>query len=535
MTKEPIVFVRKASGLRRDVGTLSVLSLNALGTTYGIGIIFLVSLSFIFPGGDPTLATLITIALVVPQALVYGLLAIAMPRSGGDYIFVSRIVHPAIGFAENFSMSIWYMFYGAIFTMWTLTFGFSPAFAAIGSVINNQSLIEISSLVLQPNWIMAIGTVILILGAVLTIFGNKFTFPFLNLCMILGVLGVVIVFALLAGTTTQGFVNAFNQYSQPFANDPDYYHTILTKGQELGYVSSSFSWAATVGIIPLAAWALVYLSTQSYVAGEIKNVTKNNIIGPLVGGAIISGIVMAVGAYLMTNVAGLDFINSLNLAFYSGEYALPAPPWWNLLGSMLTQNLPLLILIGIGFVAWCPMVVVADFVLDSRNFLAWAFDRIIPEKFSYVHPRTRTPIVSLVTYLVGAWIVLALVVYLGSIFAALSATLAQLAFTFIPTGIAAVLLPLRQRTKRIYESSPIKYEIAGIPAISILGVIQIITMGWLVYMFATNSAYAANTPGSLIAIVGVFVAGLVIYYVSLFLNKRRGIDLSLSFRELPPA
>jgi hypothetical protein len=60
-------------------------------------------------------------------------------------------------------------------------------------------------------------------------------------------------------------------------------------------------------------------------------------------------------------------------------------------------------------------------------------------------------------------------------------------------------------------------------------------MGWLVYMFATNDAYAANTPGSLIAVVGVFVAGLVIYYLSLFLNKRRGIDLSLSFRELPPA
>jgi APA family basic amino acid/polyamine antiporter len=224
----------------------------------------------------------------------------------------------------------------------------------------------------------------------------------------------------------------------------------------------------------------------------------------------------------------------LNVAYYSGKYALPAPPWWNLLGSMLTTNLPLLVLIGIGFIAWCPMVVVADFVLDSRNMLAWSFDRIVPEKLSYVHPRTRTPIVALLTFLVGTWIVLALLVYTGSILAALSATLAQLGFTYIPTGIAAVLLPLRQKTKRIYDTSPIKYEIAGIPLISIIGIFQIVTLGWLVYMFATNAAYGANTTMSLIAVVGVFVAGFVIYYASVLYNKRRGIDVSLAFRELPP-
>jgi len=535
LTSEPIVFVRKASGLRRDVGTLSVLSLNALGTTYGIGIIFLMSLSYLFPGGDPAIATAICTILVIPQALVYGLLGIAMPRSGGDYVFVSRTVHPALGFAENWSISIWYMFYGAIFTEWCLTFGFSPALAAIGSVTNNSAMISMSALALQPNYILGVGTIILILAAAITIFGNKYTFPFLNLCMILGVVAFLIVFALLVTTTPQGFITAFNQYSKPFANDPDYYHSIISQAQSLGYTSTPFSWSATIGIIPIAGWALVYLSTQTYVAGEIKNINKNSLIGPLVGGALISGLVMTVGAYLMENVAGLNFLNSLYVVFSSGKYALPAPPYWNLLGSMLTNSLPLLVLIGIGFIAWNPMVAVADFVLDSRNMLAWGFDRIIPEKFTYVSPRTRTPVVALVTYLIGSIIILVMLDYWGSILAALSATLAQLAFTYIPTGIAAVVLPLRQKTKRLYETSPIKYEIAGIPLITIIGILQLLTMGWFTYMFATNPAYGANGTMSVLGIVGVFLAGFVIYYASLFYHKQRGIDISLAFSELPPA
>ena len=511
-----------------------MLSINALGTTYGIGIIFVMTLAYLFPGGDPAIATAICTILVIPQALVYGLLAIAMPRSGGDYVFVSRTVHPALGFAENWSMTVWYMFYGAIFTEWCLTFGFSPALAAIGSVINNSAMLSLSSLVLQPNYILGIGSVILILAAILTIFGNKYTFPFLNACMILGVLGILIVFGLLATTSPQGFITSFNTYSRPFANDPDYYHTVITTAQGLGYTNAPFSWSATIGVIPIAGWALVYLSTQTYIAGEIKNVTKNSLIGPVLGGAIISGTVMTVGAWLMENVAGLNFLNSIAVDYANGKYALPAPPYWNLLGSTLTTSLPLLILIGVGFIVWNPMVAVGDYVLDSRNMLAWAFDRILPQKFTYVSPRTRTPVVALVTYLIGSLIILVLLDYWGSILAALSATVAQLGFTYIPTGIAAVLLPLRKKTKRLYESSPIKYDIAGIPAITIVGILQLITMGWFTYMFATVSTYGANSPMSLATVIGVFVAGFVIYYLSLFLNKRKGIDITLAFSELPP-
>jgi hypothetical protein len=53
---------------------------------------------------------------------------------------------------------------------------------------------------------------------------------------------------------------------------------------------------------------------------------------------------------------------------------------------------------------------------------------------------------------------------------------------------------------------------------------------------AASPAYtgAAINPNYLIALVGVFAAGLLIYAVSYYYQKGRGVDLMMRFREIPP-
>ena len=53
-------------------------------------------------GGDPAVSLLLTAPGILCLLGVYYIFNTSMPRSGGDYIYTSRVLHPAIGFAANF-------------------------------------------------------------------------------------------------------------------------------------------------------------------------------------------------------------------------------------------------------------------------------------------------------------------------------------------------------------------------------------------------------------------------------------------------
>ena len=94
---KPEVFSRKASGLSRVMSPWSAFMYNFLT----MGVIFpwtFVWAPAAFPGVSVWKACLLAILLELPIALAYVWMATAMPRSGGDYVFQSRVLGGAIGF-----------------------------------------------------------------------------------------------------------------------------------------------------------------------------------------------------------------------------------------------------------------------------------------------------------------------------------------------------------------------------------------------------------------------------------------------------
>jgi hypothetical protein len=51
----------------------------------------------------------------------------------------------------------------------------------------------------------------------------------------------------------------------------------------------------------------------------------------------------------------------------------------------------------IGMAVWLPQTI----MLVSRNMFAWSFDRVVPERLSYVDRRSRSPIVAIGVMLVA--------------------------------------------------------------------------------------------------------------------------------------
>ena len=120
LPSSPGTFARASSGLVRSVGTIDAMwyGLNAITIAYiGFTLIDWVA----YPGASFEWSVLITTLGSIGVGIVYALLAATYPRSGGEYVFLSRIVRPELGFVVSFMQAFFYTFY----------FGLNGAFFAI--------------------------------------------------------------------------------------------------------------------------------------------------------------------------------------------------------------------------------------------------------------------------------------------------------------------------------------------------------------------------------------------------------------------
>jgi hypothetical protein len=102
---------------------------------------------------------------------------------------------------------------------------------------------------------------------------------------------------------------------------------------------------------------------------------------------------------------------------------------------------------------------------------------------------------------------------------------------FVFIGVTAVIHGSRNETGRTRG------------ALVICGALMAVVFAYITYQFLAapnvwgTQATINGIPGYYLAyayVVGSFVAGLLIYAGSKWYNARRGVDISLAFKEIPP-
>src|SRR3954468_4060653 len=168
------LFVRNATGLVREVSKWDALIMNTLGMNVALGSIFLLlQAPGNFPGGNMLLAIVIgTLVMAFTLLWVYAEFAAAMPRSGGDYVFVSRTLHPVVGWLMSWSQGLWLIFFWIGFNAWfALTFAIPVALTTIGAATGQSGWIALSNNLLAAFPILGITTQwwVLIIGLLINI------------------------------------------------------------------------------------------------------------------------------------------------------------------------------------------------------------------------------------------------------------------------------------------------------------------------------------------------------------------------------
>ena len=171
---------------------------------------------------------------------------------------------------------------------------------------------------------------------------------------------------------------------------------------------------------------------------------------------------------LTTHAVGTSWLRSADYlaANDPAKLGLPAglPPGVNFLSALLTHNVLLLALIGIGFVIWALMGTPLSELQASRYMLAWSLDRSGPQALGRVNDRVHTPVVAIVFCTVTGELALLALINIPQA-SLLGALLAQIA-AFILVSAAGVAFPYR--LKDIWEAAGGR-RLFSVPAVALAG------------------------------------------------------------------
>lgn len=525
----PSFYTRQATGFVREISTGSSIALNVSFISLPLAVLIATQAPFAFPGADPFWVTIFAAALCVFPVLLYGLFMAVMPRSGGDYVFVSRTFHPWVGFAANFNINAWYLLVIAYFGYLLAPFGLSSAFTTYGVAAHSERFVSWgATLGTSKNWAFAIGAVALVLTALLMslnlhralqIFKGLFAFSLIGI-------GLSIILLLIHGRSD--FASAVGTFGGN-------YDQIISDAHKAGYTGGgSFSFHNTILAMPLAFASFGYAIVTAYAGGEVRSPRSSGMRAMLYSLAI-SGILVAILMGLASRTFGNDFLGSATYLSNNGDKAYPfgSPSFFFFFVSMLTSSKVLIALISLSFIVAFIVALPATFLIATRSLFAWSFDRIFPDRLSSVNDRTRSPIVANVVVLAVTLVYLALIVYGSSKFLEIlfTAGMAEL-LTFMVVALAGIAFAYRRRD--LYEASPIRRSLLSIPVLTLVGIAALAVYVLFFYPLATNDTLGANSHTGWMATLIIAALGIVIYPIAYLINKARGIDLGLAFKQLPP-
>lgn len=561
------MFVRKATGLVREIGFLTAV-LIVVCNMVGLGWqkrLFQFTGPKIVPenefvlGLPPMVMAFILVGIVVLFTVwVLSILGASMPRSGGGYVYISRILHPSVGYVaswlEYFSIAVSYGLIGtAVFeaiTIYAWMAGWGTAWAT-------------------PEVLLLGGMAIVALFAIITCFGVRMTGLLLHVIFWVPAIITIVLYGLLLIATPEALNTGIQSLSGISA-------TGFTNQAITGFagvpgmaVSPAAYWDAVSYASLGAFWAYIGFGAATFVAGEIKEAAKDlpkqlfaaNVF--VVFLYITISYLVARAAMMVGTVGNYSFFSSYSwLSYGAGQAGRDwltgigvGRAWMPNIAGFVAEGIGqgwILALIPIFAALWVANDIPPFILTSSRIIFAMAFDRVLPEKLAEVNERWHTPIYAVIVTMIVAFIgnfaesnvfvdsKSMLFMGSGNIVGkflndsgGVAATDIWDALFFFLCAVAGMIFVFRR--KDIYERSPFK---AGGPAVvTLVGAIATAANIWFLWQVVQGWPWDYPDGGAWTAWVWtllIIILSLIVYYYYRSKGKRVGVDYSTIYAEIPP-
>ncbi len=520
------VFARKSSGLVRSVSTFDTLLYCLIQAAIPY-VMFNVAFWVFYPGAQMELAALLAVVGSLAVGITYGLFSAIYPRSGGEYVPLSRTTHPLIGFVAGFSQTIWQVFYFGINGAFAASIGFAPFFTVLGLQTGSQGLLNLGQFFDSPTGWFVFGGVMIVFFSILLYRGMQTYFSVQKWLFSAGLI-IFIIFVLVLALGALGrfdFQGNFNKYAGPGA-----YSQLLEDAQAAGVdLNPSFSFGTTLNFMIWPAFAYLFAVLSIAFSGEVKNVERGQLLG-ITGAQLLAGLLIILTTLFARAAIGGEFLRAVGYVGFVEPDKFPLPyPWLTLLGSIMADNVLLTVLINLGVALQLWFTGASAAIYATRGLFAWGIDGMGPAALGRVSERYHSPTVAI--WLTGVLGLVVLGVYSFTDWLVVIAGLAPFAIVFMITAVAGMLFPFIRR--ETYNASPARIEVAGVPLMSITGFVGAVFSGFLVYRAIADVDYGANSPQSIGVMIAVFAIGAIWYFVARAVRRSQGVDMSARFEEIP--
>ncbi|MGN6380713.1 MAG: hypothetical protein ACTHNU_17310 [Gaiellales bacterium] len=542
-------FARKATGFVREVKVRDAVIFNVLPACPGL--VMAVSVFWVlssFAQVNIYAAILITALCSFLISGAFGLLSQIMPRSGADYILISRSLHPALAIGSSILIGASSMIAMGYWGVFTAKICIGPMLTMVGVAANSSTLQHWGTDVTSNGWSMAIGLIEIALLAFIMAVGMRMMMRVQLWLFALGSIGFIAAAIVLLTTSRSSFISSYNTYARPFTHRADTYHYFIGQAHKSGVnLSSGTDWhntlVATGAFIAFGVW--VWFSTN--IAGEIRQAGTRKNWYSMLGGLACTFIPILVMVALLYHTVGQTFLTAVNgISGDSTVYTLPNAPWWITLVAAIHTNTLFVAFLGLTFVAWAPLIVYIQIVQPVRALFAWSFDQVIPERIASINERTHTPVFTLALITVCSIPFLYMAAYSANFLKVVALSTIVGFPTFIMVGISACLFPFRR--KAAYEASVSNISLFGLPLMLYFGIGSIIAGlfgAWLWFAYPAlglpragdgivAQLFTSPFRGGLALVAACLIVGAIIYFAGRAWRASQGIDLDLNYLEIPP-
>jgi len=532
--ERPALFLRKATGLVRGWSVRDSMIYAVLATNFvTLGIYEFTFAQAPFPTGQLITAVIISGIWVSFLVIAYTGLIVTIPRAGGDYVWQTRILGSGLGFVMAatgwwFILWLWAPIYGNILAvqlfepLWATLKWTWPAGGAAWFGTNNG--------------IFVVTLITIALAGLLVSIGMAGYARIQRWCIVGGLIGFLVVVALLLFNSHASFVSAFNQEAHNLFGVNNAYAATNHAAAKAGYTTHALGFGPlgpTMLLVPYMMFFLLWPNWGATLYGEIRGASDfRRVFTGMFGGLWITVILTVIFLLLVYKTIGWDFYQNANSLSYNLTPQFGIWPYPFMFAGWLVHNtafqVALILVLSLWFFGWVGTL----FLSSTRVIFAAAFDRVLPDRAAEVSEKRKVPVYSLVLMLLPAVGLAAIYAYSSTFRTYTLDAVLVIAVTYLFSSIAVVILPWRKPD--LWRASPAsKVKVLGVPIVPVSGVITIGLLGFCLYEWLFNNLYYVNNRSSLIYMGAMYVLAIVVFIAARVIRRRQGIDLGLINKEIP--